>query len=124
MAISPSAIQQLTAQHRGDILTRDHPAYDHGRRVWNAMIDKRPALIARPLSIADAVAAIRFAREHSLPIAVRGGAHSIAGRGTCDDGLVIDFAAMKGMRVDSAARTIRAEAGLRWTEFDRETQAF
>jgi FAD/FMN-containing dehydrogenase len=124
MAIHPKAIQELTAQHRGDILTPEHAGYEQGRRVWNAMIDRRPALITRPLSIADVVAAIRCGREHDLTIAVRGGSHSIAGRGTCDDGLVIDFAAMKGMRLDPAARTIRAEAGLRWTEFDRETQAF
>jgi FAD/FMN-containing dehydrogenase len=124
MTIDPRAIQELTGQHRGEILTAEHAGYEQGRRVWNAMIDKHPALIARPRGIADVVTAIRFARERSLPIAIRGGSHSIAGRGTCDDGLVIDFADMKGMRIDPAARTIRAEAGVRWAEFDRETQAF
>jgi len=124
MGLDRRALQELTALHRGEILTPEHAGYEDGRRVWNAMIDKRPALIARPRGIADVVAAVRFARTHALPIAIRGGSHSIAGRGTCDDGLVIDFGAMKGLRIDPAARTIRAEAGVRWTEFDRETQAF
>ena len=88
------------------------------------MIDRRPAVIARPRSAADVMACVNFARTEHLQIAVRGGGHSIAGRGTCDDGLVIDFCDMKAMRVDPAARTIRAEPGVKWQEFDRETQTF
>ena len=88
------------------------------------MIDKRPALIVRPRSAVDVMAAVNFARDNSLPLAVRGGAHGVAGNSTCDAGLVIDFADMKGIHVDPKARTVRAEPGLKWAEFDRETQAF
>jgi FAD/FMN-containing dehydrogenase len=88
------------------------------------MIDRRPALVARPRNTADVMTSVRFARKHDLPIAIRGGGHNVAGRSVCDDGLVIDFADMKGMRVDRASKTALAEPGLRWTEFDRETQAF
>ena len=97
--------------------------YELARRVWNAMIDRRPAVIARPRTIADVQACVRWAVEENLPVAVRGGGHSIAGRGTCDDGIVIDFAEMKEVAVDAAARTATAQAGARWQEFDRETQA-
>ena len=123
MPFSPSSIQQLRRSHTGDIITAEDSRYDQARRVWNAMIDRRPALIVRPRSAADVSAAVLFAREHSLPIAVRGGAHSIAGRGTCDDGLVIDFADMTRIDVDTNARTATAEAGARWQDFDRATQA-
>ena len=87
------------------------------------MIDRRPALIARPRTAADVSVCVKFAVAHGLPVAVRGGAHSIAGRGTCDDGVVIDFSDMKKVTVDPAARTAVAEPGVRWQEFDRETQA-
>jgi FAD/FMN-containing dehydrogenase len=109
---------------RGSVIGPDDAGYERGRRVWNALIDRRPAVIARPRSAADVVAALRFARDHQLVVAVRGGAHGIAGAGTCDNGLVIDFADMKAIRVDPKARTARAEPGLKWAEFDRETQAF
>jgi FAD/FMN-containing dehydrogenase len=124
MAFGSEAIQEFRKAHRGDVITPEDARYDTARRVWNAMIDRRPALIARPRSAVDVIAGVRFARAHGLPIAVRGGAHGIAGRGTCDDGLVIDFCDMKAIRVDPAARTARAEPGVKWTELDRETQAF
>jgi FAD/FMN-containing dehydrogenase len=117
-------LDQLQTTHRGAIITPDDPRYEQGRRVWNAMIDRRPALIVRCRSAVDVIAAVNYGRDHALPIALRGGAHGIAGTGTCDDGLVIDFADMKSIRVDRKRRTVRAEPGLRWTEFDRETQAF
>jgi FAD/FMN-containing dehydrogenase len=109
--------------HRGDIITPADARYDQARRVWNAMIDKRPALIARPRDAADVVTSVAFARANGLPIAVRGGAHSVAGRSTCDDGIVIDFADMKRIEVDAAAKTAVAEPGAKWQEFDRATQA-
>jgi len=124
MNIGADAIGALRESHRGDLVTPDDPRYDQARRVWNAMIDRRPAVVARPRGAADVVACVGFARRHHLPIAVRGGGHSIAGRGTCDEGLVIDFCDMKAIRVDPASRTARAEPGARWQEFDRETQAF
>jgi FAD/FMN-containing dehydrogenase len=124
MAIELLAIGELRKTHRGALITSDHPDYEQGRRVWNAMIDKRPAVIVRCRSAVDVMAAVNFGREHRLPIAVRGGAHSIAGKGTCNDGIVLDLSEMKSIRVDPIARTVRAEPGLKWTEFDRETQAF
>ena len=80
------------------------------------MIDRRPAAIVRCRTAADVINVVRFARDARLPLAIRGGAHGIAGRATCDDGIVIDFAEMKGIRVDPVNRTARAEPGLRWAE--------
>lgn len=122
--IAPPTLQDFRAAHRGGVIVPGDVDYDSARRVWNAMIDKRPAVIARCRTAADVIEAVKFARANALPIAIRGGAHNVAGRGTCDDGLVLDFADMRGIRVDPAARTARAEPGLRWEEFDRETQAF
>jgi FAD/FMN-containing dehydrogenase len=92
--------------------------------VWNGNVDRRPALIARCSGVADVLEAVRFARDHDTLVAIRGGGHNAAGYGTCDGGLVIDLSPMKGMLVDPDARTARAQAGLLWREFDRETQAF
>jgi len=117
------ALKNLRDRHRGDLITADDSRYDQARLVWNAMIDKRPAIIARPRSADDVIAAVQVARSFNLPIAVRGGGHSVAGRCVCDDGLVIDFADMKAIHVDPVAKIARAEPGLRWPEFDRETQA-
>jgi FAD/FMN-containing dehydrogenase len=98
--------------------------YETARRLWNGMIDRRPSIIARCSGTADVVRAIAFAREHDLTIAVRGGGHGVAGRATCDDGLVVDLSPMRGIRVDPSARTARAQAGVLWGELDRETQLF
>jgi FAD/FMN-containing dehydrogenase len=117
-------MEQLRQVHRGPLITADDARYDEARRVWNAMIDRRPAVIARCRGAADVIAAVNFARDNGLPLAVRGGAHSIAGRCVCDDGVVVDFSEMRAIRVDPAARTARAEPGVKWVEFDRETQAF
>jgi hypothetical protein len=88
------------------------------------MIDRRPTIIARCAGAADVIACVRFAREHDLLLAVRGGGHSVAGKSVCEGGLMVDLSAMKGIRVDLARRTVRAETGLKLGEFDRETQAF
>ena len=124
MQAGVGTIDELRKIHRGTVITREDPGYDEGRRVWNAMIDKRPAAIARCRTAVDVIAAVNFARDTGLRLAVRGGAHNVSGRATCDDGLVIDFAEMKAIRVDPVARTVRAEPGVRWGELDRETQAF
>jgi FAD/FMN-containing dehydrogenase len=118
-----TVIPQL-AGFRGRLVTDADDDYDEQRRVWNAMIDKRPSCIARCTGAADVIAAVGFAREQGLPIAVRGGGHNVAGLSTCDEGVVIDLSPMKGIRVDAQSRTARAEPGLRWVEFDHETQAF
>jgi len=98
--------------------------YDDARAVYNAMVDKRPALIARCSGVADVIDAVRLARERDVPLAVRCGGHSVAGNGVCDDGIVIDLSGMRGVHVDPAARRARANAGALWGEFDRETQLF
>jgi FAD/FMN-containing dehydrogenase len=98
--------------------------YDEARRVWNAMIDRRPALIARCAGASDVIKAVNFARRHDLLVSVRGGGHSFAGNAVCDGGLVIDLTRMQGIRVDPVSQTVRAEPGVKWLDFDRETQAF
>jgi FAD/FMN-containing dehydrogenase len=124
MTIESAAFMQFRQTHRGDVITPEDPRYEQGRRVWNAMIDKRPALIVRPRNTGDVVAAIKFARASALPVAIRGGAHNISGRSTCDDGIVIDFCDMKAIDVDPVTKTARAEPGVKWVEFDQATQAF
>src|SRR5262244_1329033 len=101
----------------------DTAAIDGLRRIWNAMIDKRPALIARCMGTADVIQAVRFAAEHGSLVSVRGGGHNVAGTAVCDDGLMIDLSQMKGVHVDPAARTAWAQPGVLWQDFDHETQA-
>src|SRR5918911_2375018 len=107
----------------GDVLVPGHPGYDQARRVFNGMIDRRPAVIARCASTADVVAAVEAARERELLVAVRGGGHSFSGLSTCDDGIVIDLGGLKSIAVDPEARTARAGGGMLWGEFDAATQA-
>ena len=116
--------QALRAALRGALLTREDPEYDSARKVFNAMIDKRPAAIARCAGAADIVACVRYARENDLLVSVRGGGHNIAGKSVCDDALLIDLSGMKGIRVDPARRVARAQPGITLRDFDRETQAF
>lgn len=122
--LKPAAIQDFQRKVRGELLAPSDTGYDAARRVWNGMIDKRPALIARCVGANDVVACVNFAREHEVLISVRGGGHNYAGKAVCDGGLVIDLSQMKGIRVDQARRTVRAQAGLKIGEFDRETQKF
>src|SRR5262245_55051881 len=123
-ALEGSLVEKLARTLRGPLVRRGDDGYDAARRVWNGMVDKRPALIARCAGAADVVACVRFAREHDVRISVRGGGHNYAGKSVCDDGLMIDLSLLKGLRVDPARRTAHAQAGLRLGEFDRETQAF
>jgi hypothetical protein len=122
--LTESAVQKLRETLRGQTFRPGEPGYDAARTVPNAMIDRRPALIARCTGAADVIECVRFAREYDVLVAVRGGGHSVAGKSVCDGGLVIDLSAMKGIRVDPVRRTVRAETGLKLGEFDRETQAF
>src|SRR5262245_51310308 len=122
--IADTVTAEFKAGLRGRLLGPRDDGYDEARRLWHGMVDRRPALIARCAGAADVVRAVRFGREHQLPIAVRGGGHSFPGHSVCDGGLVIDLSAMKGIRVDPVARVARAEAGARWLDFDIETQAF
>src|SRR5499426_3338895 len=109
---------------RGQLIAPGDDSYAEARQVWNGNIDRRPGLIARPAGVADVIQAVNFARDHNLLVSVRGGAHNIAGTCVCNGGLVIDLSLMKAIRVDPVRRTVRAEGGVKWGEFDRETQAF
>jgi FAD/FMN-containing dehydrogenase len=113
----------LAGSFTGELLSPADAGYDDARQVWNGAIDRRPALIARCAGVADVVGALRHAREHDLLVAVRGGGHGVAGQAVCDDGIVIDLSPMRGIEVDPAGRTARAQAGVLWGEIDGATQA-
>ncbi|HEX6228382.1 MAG TPA: FAD-binding oxidoreductase [Solirubrobacterales bacterium] len=121
---SAAAVEELRALVGDQLVMPDDGEYDAVRRVWNGMIDRRPALIVRCRGVADVVAAVSFARMHGLPLAVRGGGHNVAGFGTCDGGVVVDLSPMRSVRVDAAARTACAGGGATWGDLDRETQLF
>jgi FAD/FMN-containing dehydrogenase len=121
--ISPSAIEKFRASLRGPSFCLGEAGYDEARKVWNGAIDKRPAVIARCAGVRDVIYCVNFARANDVLVAVRGGGHNIGGNAVCDEGLMIDLSRMKGLRVDPARRTARAEPGLTWGELDRETQA-
>lgn len=122
--LEEGAVAALQSQFRGELIQPGDEAYESARRVWNGAIDRHPALVARATGVADVQAAVRFARGQSLPLAVRGGGHNVAGTAVCEGGLVLDCSPMKGVWVDPLARTVRAQAGLLWGELDRETQVF
>jgi FAD/FMN-containing dehydrogenase len=122
--LEETRFDQLAEAFRGELLLAADPGYDDARKIWNGAIDRRPACVARCSGVADVVAAVRFARECDLAVAVRSGGHGVGGQALCDGGLVIDLSAMKGIRVDQVAETARAEAGVLWGELDRETQLF
>jgi FAD/FMN-containing dehydrogenase len=108
---------------RGRLIGAGHADYDTARAVWNGAIDRRPRLIAQCIGTADVVAAVRFAREHDLEVAIRGGGHNVAGTAVCDDGIVIDLSAMRGVRVDPVGRRAWVQGGALWGDVDGETQA-
>lgn len=124
IALDTATIDGLKERLRGQLLRQGEEGYDSARRIWNAMIDRRPALIARCAGAADVMETVKFAREHDGLVSVRGGGHSVAGKAVCDGGLMIDLSPMKSVRVDPVARTARAEPGVVWADFDRETHAF
>jgi FAD/FMN-containing dehydrogenase len=117
-------VKSLQSQFRGDLLTPESAQYENSRKIWNAMIDRRPAVIARCTGPADVSAALRFALDQDIYPAIRGGGHNVAGLASVDDGLVVDLTPMKGIVVDPASRTATAQMGLTWGEFDRETQLY
>jgi len=121
MSITAS-LEQLAPSFTGQLLQPSDAGYDEARRVHNGLIDKRPALVARCQGAADVADAVKLARTLNLDVAVRGGGHNVAGRATIDNGLMIDLAPMKGIHVDPAARTARAQGGVLWKELNRETQ--
>ena len=120
--LADDALAGFRAAFRGPVLTAADGAYDEQRKIWNAMIDRKPALIVRCTGTADVVAAVKLARAHGLLSSVRGGGHNIAGLAVCDGGLMIDTSLMRGVFVDPAAHTVRAQAGCTLGDVDRETQ--
>jgi FAD/FMN-containing dehydrogenase len=124
VVVAGSSVEALQARLCGPLLRAGDTGYDEARTVWNAMIDRRPALIARCSGAADVIAAVTFARENGLLVSIRGGGHNVAGKAVCDGGLMIDLSRMKGIRVDPAACIARSEPGVLGADLDRETQAF
>ena len=124
ITVETSDIEALKANFRGHIICSGDPGYDEARTIWNAHIDKRPAMILRCVGVADVVQSVKFARTYQLLVAVRGGGHNFAGTSLCDAGLVIDLSDMTSVRVNPKQQTARAEGGSKWGHFDRETQVF
>ena len=124
MVIAGATVEQFKSNFRGDLLTAHDKGYDEARIIWNGMHDKRPALIARCTGVADVLDAVNFSRNHNLLVAVRGGGHNVGGSASCDGGIMIDLSLMKGIRVNSKARTVHAQGGATWGDLDRETQVF
>jgi len=122
--IEESKVEEFGSSLRGELLLPEDDGYDDARTIWNGMIDKRPALIARCAGVSDVINSVKFARDNNLLVAVRGGGHSFPGNSVCDGGLMVDLSRMKSLRVDPQKRTVRAEPGVNWGEFDHETQTF
>src|SRR3989442_1813779 len=114
----------LKASLRGELIQAEDEGYDAARKVYNGMIDKRPALIARCADVADVITAVNFGRENNLLVSIRGGGHNAGGLGICDDGLVIDLSLMRYTRVDPEAGTVRVGGGSTWGDVDHATHAF
>ncbi|MGH9011635.1 MAG: FAD-binding oxidoreductase [Acidimicrobiia bacterium] len=122
--VEPEAIAALGETLRGRLLTADDGEYGDARQIWNGMIDRRPSLIARCIDTADVMHSVHFAREHGLLVSVKGGGHNVAGKAVCDGAFMLDLSLMNRVRVDQRGSTARAQGGAKWTDFDRETQAF
>ena len=118
---TPLAAAVLAEHLAGEVLTPEHPEYESVRRLWNGMIDKRPAMIARCADADDVATAVRFASDHELPLAVRGGGHNVAGTASVDDGIVVDLSAMCAVRVDPSGATVHVQGGATWGDVDRVT---
>src|SRR4051794_22592307 len=122
-AMATAGSEKLLQQVRGQTITAEHADYEEARRCYNAMIDKRPYVIVRALDTDDVIAAVNFARESELPVAIRGGGHSVPGFGTADDAVVIDLNAMQRVDVDPGAQTAKAQGGATWGAFNDATYA-
>lgn len=118
------ALAGLVETLRGPVLTAGDPGYDEARSIWNALIDRRPAVIVQCSGAADVVDAVNFAREQGLTLSIKAGGHNVAGNAVNDGGIVLDLSQMRGVTVDPAARTVRVQGGATWGDCDRETQLF
>jgi FAD/FMN-containing dehydrogenase len=123
-ALSDEDVQRLRHEARGEVIQPGDPTYDAARKVYNGMIDRSPDLVVQCVDAADVIAAVRFGREHELPLAVRGGGHNVAGSAVCDGGLVVDLSRMRSVRVDPTRRTARVDGGATWGDVDHATHAF
>jgi FAD/FMN-containing dehydrogenase len=122
--LDESTVEQFKTALRGELIQPGDPGYDEARKVYNAMIEKRPRMIARCSDVADVISCVNFARENDVLLAVRGGGHNGAGWGVADDALVIDLSAMRGTRVEPEAQTVRVEGGATWGDVDHAAHAF
>ena len=122
VTLEEGTIQKFKEWLRGELIRSVDPGYDDARSIWNAMIERRPALIARCLGVADVLTCVNFAREHRLVLSIKGGGHNIAGLAVCDGGIMLDMSLMRGVWVDPTSRTARAQAGCLLSDVDRETQ--
>ncbi|MCC6626560.1 MAG: FAD-binding oxidoreductase [Chloroflexi bacterium] len=122
IGLDADTVAAFAASVRGQVIDPNHADYETARRVWNGLIDKRPALIVRCTGTADVVACVTFARAHNLLVTARGGGHNVAGNAVVDGGLVIDLSPMKGIQVDPLKRTARVQGGATWGDLDHETQ--
>jgi FAD/FMN-containing dehydrogenase len=123
-AVRPEKVEAFVTGFRGEVIPPGDTAYETARRIWNANIDKHPGIIARATGVADVIAAVDFARENDLLVAVRGGGHNVGGRALCDGGVVIDLSRMKGIHVDAKNRRARVQGGATLGDVDRETHVF
>ena len=124
MPVDNNHIEQFRTAFRGAIIRPGDEEYESARCIWNAHITARPGIIARCTGLADVIAAVKFAREHDLLVAIRGGGHNVGGRALCDGGLVIDLSRLKGIHVDPVARRARVQPGVLLNELDRETHVY
>ncbi len=122
--VNAAAAARWQDRFEGQLISPAEAEYDQYRRVWNGMIDRRPALIARCITPSDVCTAVKLARAEALPVSVRGGGHGVAGTAVCDGGVMIDLSAMKDIRVDASSREIVAQPGVLWGGFDRASQAY
>jgi FAD/FMN-containing dehydrogenase len=122
--LQPETIAAFRSQFRGQVIEPEDARYDETRKVYNAMIDRKPRLIAQCTDVADVMTAIRMARENGITVSIRGAGHNAGGLGVCDDGMVIDLAPIKYVRVDPSARTVRVGGGCKWSDVDHATHAF
>src|SRR6516165_10944945 len=124
MVIGNDRIERFQTAFRGEVIQPADSDYEKARKIWNASIDKHPGIIARCAGVADVMAAVNFARENGMLVAVRGGGHNVSGRALCDDGIVIDLSGMKGIHVNAKNRTARVQGGATLGDLDRETHVF
>src|SRR5882672_5934122 len=118
------AIAEFKGRLRGDLIEPTDARYEEERKVYNAMISRKPRLIAKCADVADVIAAVRFGQQHNLKVSIRGGGHNAGGLGVCDDGLVIDLSLIKYVHVDPAAKTVVAGGGSLWGDVDHAAHAF